>query len=566
MRSRLFLFSTAFLDFQRLLGSQDGCSPDSADRGLTQPDEGCDANVVSASLLQRPIHTFTQPEQSPPASSNAMLPETPAAASRDAIAASGSASSAPGEITPDVRLAAAELPPTQTLAASREASAAKVTQPTRVPATRSDAIVASGSASSTPGDPASDVRPQQPPAASNDAIVAKVSALSTLGSGGPSVRRNATGEATASPTGGSTRQLALVFFRLCQRLRSSLATFAIRVLESTPLADPVYGHDWACLGVLASALMLVDSKLLRDLKDTRRNNFLILMVQLLCWSTYAAYFTCRHGGRKGLMWVHGYLMDWMLSIDSLFLFYAVFRKFRTPRELRYRTLTSGLCSASFCRIALFFLLQQLSLRLDMARPLTAVGLILFGVRAGLAADGCADPCQRTTKVLRWILGSRYGSPEVYDVMGDNSFTFTYRGKSFVTFFFFVVVAMELLDFSLMVSVASAKVMQVPDLFIGCSSSVAAMFGLRAFFLLSQDYIGYLVDLKYAVCAIYVFTGCVVMQQRWVVMDVPLLLLMNALVFVACMVAFVAWQTKKPHGAEDLCFGVFEENRCQCLLH
>lgn len=403
--------------------------------------------------------------------------------------------------------------------------------------------------------------PRQHTSESHGSAVASVNPLSLLEGEVPVVHGVAGNEVTNSTWNSSNFHMSLhLLSRFCEQVSSAMDRLTRVVIENTaqftPQVDLAYGKEWIILSALVISLMLVDSKVLVKLPDTQRNNVYILVVQLVFWSAYAACFTFRHGAEKGLMWFHGYLMDWMLSIDSLFIFYSTFRRFRTPRCLRKSALTSALCSAAACRVALFFILQPLSTCWDMARPLIAGGLIAFGIRAGFAAESRNVPSKGMLKVLRWILGSRYDSPEAYDVL-DNSLTISYQGKHFVTFLFFVVLSMESMDMSLMASVISAKVMQVPDLFIGCSSSVAAIFGLRAFFLISQDYMDYLVDLKYAICAIYIFTGCIVMQQRWVVMDVPFLFLVNAVVFALCMIAFVVCQTRNLHGSEDLWFGVFE---------
>lgn len=318
----------------------------------------------------------------------------------------------------------------------------------------------------------------------------------------------------------------------------------------------VYGREWTWFGITVVLSALVNRRLLVKLRDNMTNNFVILLIQLVIWSVFAARFAQRLGPAKGLMWVHGYFLDWMLSFDSVFLFHAIFRHFRTPRCVRYNVLTACLCTAACCRVALFFMLESASTYSDFARPFTGVALVGLGLRASLDDEHYRFSCQWTLMMWRWLLGSRCDSSPAYDEQ-DMSFLGTYDGHIYVTFFGFVAVVLEFLDCGFMFAAFAAKVMQIPDVFILSTSSVAAMFCMRALYSVIQDSLEYLFDLKYVVCGVYVFTGMLTLLQRWVLLDEGFVFSVNILMFLLCMLIFALWQGTMLHRTEDVWFGVFE---------
>merc|ERR1712222_207749 len=93
-------------------------------------------------------------------------------------------------------------------------------------------------------------------------------------------------------------------------------------------------------------------------------------------------------------------------------------------------------------------------------------------------------------------------------MGESRAMFTYdsEGRLQATLLLFVVLCLECTDVVFAVDSVSAKVAQIPDMFIAYSSSVMATFGLRALFFVVRDLIEYCEFLKYGICIILIFIG------------------------------------------------------------
>mmetsp|Transcript_11674 Transcript_11674/g.26009 ORF Transcript_11674/g.26009 Transcript_11674/m.26009 type:complete len:217 (+) Transcript_11674:661-1311(+) len=87
-----------------------------------------------------------------------------------------------------------------------------------------------------------------------------------------------------------------------------------------------------------------------------------------------------------------------------------------------------------------------------------------------------------------------------------------------TLLFIVVLCLELTDLIFAVDSVSAKVAQIPDVFMAYTSSVFAMFGLRSMFFVVDELVRYFTFLKYGLALILVFIGVKLCFSKW--MHVP----------------------------------------------
>merc|ERR1719284_1096584 len=92
---------------------------------------------------------------------------------------------------------------------------------------------------------------------------------------------------------------------------------------------------------------------------------------------------------------------------------------------------------------------------------------------------------------------------------------THDGRLVATVLVVVICCLEFTDILFAVDSVSAKVAQIPDQYIAFSSSVLAMFGLRAMFFIVQDLVDCFDLMKYGLCFILVFIGIELMVSEHV---------------------------------------------------
>merc|ERR1719261_1769194 len=106
-------------------------------------------------------------------------------------------------------------------------------------------------------------------------------------------------------------------------------------------------------------------------------------------------------------------------------------------------------------------------------------------------------------MMKTVLANRL--VEKYDLEENRMFV-EEDGEWKATLLVFVILCLEVTDILFAVDSVSAKVAQIPDYYIAYSSSVIAIFGLRAMFFIIQDLVDCFDMLKYGLCFILVFIG------------------------------------------------------------
>merc|ERR1719161_123760 len=111
----------------------------------------------------------------------------------------------------------------------------------------------------------------------------------------------------------------------------------------------------------------------------------------------------------------------------------------------------------------------------------------------------------------------------------------------MTLLVMVIACLEFTDTVFALDSVSAKVAQIPDQYLAFSSSVLAMFGLRAMFFIIKDLVEMFDLLKYGLCLILIFIGCELMFARWIKLSSATVCIMIVGVFVVCIIASRARQ-------------------------
>merc|ERR1719327_1408573 len=65
------------------------------------------------------------------------------------------------------------------------------------------------------------------------------------------------------------------------------------------------------------------------------------------------------GEMQAYMWMSGYMLEWMLSFDNLFVFHLIFVVYGTPDYLKHRPLYLGILGAVVFRLAFIFIGEYL---------------------------------------------------------------------------------------------------------------------------------------------------------------------------------------------------------------
>jgi tellurite resistance protein TerC len=274
---------------------------------------------------------------------------------------------------------------------------------------------------------------------------------------------------------------------------------------------------------------------------------------------FCCWVWCYYGANSAYMWMSGYMLEWMLSFDNLFVFHLIFTVYGTPDHLKHRPLYLGILGAVVFRLGFLFIGEYLMHAMNLMHFVFGAFLVYTGYKTVGADDDDEDPSQqplvkflqdrvpfvgmycdkgsffvrvpinekghedipetaqkqqlRAPKETDAILESgkedapaRYNSVDFESLhklsVKNQTAKFEYRA----TMLFLVVCCLEISDLLFAVDSVSAIVAQVNDLFLAYTSAVFAMLGLRATFFIIDVLVQLFSLMKYGVAIVLMFIG------------------------------------------------------------
>ncbi len=207
------------------------------------------------------------------------------------------------------------------------------------------------------------------------------------------------------------------------------------------------------------------------------------------------------GPRHALAFYTGYVLEYSLSVDNMFVFILIFSYFAIPHDLQPKALLWGILGAVALRFVFIFVgVQLISL---FAWTIYVFGALLIFTAAKMLLqkeDDHFDPGQSLPlKILKRFM------PLKTDYHGENFFIKD-AGKWFATPLFAAVLVIEMSDLIFAVDSIPAVLSITQDTFLVYSSNIFAIIGLRSLYFLLSGMAGKFPYLKYGISVILFFVG------------------------------------------------------------
>jgi tellurite resistance protein TerC len=227
----------------------------------------------------------------------------------------------------------------------------------------------------------------------------------------------------------------------------------------------------------------------------------------LFWCSLAAAFNgfvwWQYGGEAGVAFATGYVVEWSLSMDNVFVFAVIFRYFQVPLKYQYRVLFWGILGAVVLRLA--FVLAGTELVRLFAWVLPLMGLLLVYAAVKLAFHADSDVRPEKNVVLR--LARRMFRVTAGDHRQHGSAFFAREnGRLAITPLLLVLLVLESTDLVFAVDSVPAIFGITLDPFIVFTSNIFAILGLRALYFLLAGVIQLFQYLHYGLAAVLAFVG------------------------------------------------------------
>ena len=303
---------------------------------------------------------------------------------------------------------------------------------------------------------------------------------------------------------------------------------------------------WTTFLTICGVLLILDlavlnrgSKVISAKAAIRNTLFFVAMGGL-----FAAYLAWEFGSGPALEFVTGYVIEYALSVDNLFVFLVVFTYFSVPAEHQHRVLFWGILGAILLRGV--FIVAGAALLTKFAWMIFVFGafLVYTGVKLLFTGDESIDPsknpllllCQRFLPVTSEYHGARFFVRQT----GEN------LGKLVATPLFLVLVVVDVIDVVFAVDSIPAIFAVTRDPFIVFSSNIFAVLGLRSLYFLLADLMGKFHYLKYGLGLVLAFVGLKMLLSEWWHMPIALSLCVILALLGGAVLASWLFPPKAPH--------------------
>ena len=205
-------------------------------------------------------------------------------------------------------------------------------------------------------------------------------------------------------------------------------------------------------------------------------------------------------GEAALEFLTGYLIEYSLSVDNIFVFVLIFSFFRVPAVYQHRVLFWGILGALVMRATLILVGTALIERFHWVLYLFGAFLVFTGIRMAFHKDEEIHPDDNPLiKLFRRLM------PVTSDYEGHHFFI-RRAGKLMATPLFLVLLLAESTDLIFALDSIPAIFAVTLDPFIVFTSNVCAILGLRSLYFLLAGAVDKFHYLKLGLATILTFVG------------------------------------------------------------
>lgn len=232
----------------------------------------------------------------------------------------------------------------------------------------------------------------------------------------------------------------------------------------------------------------------------------MVWVSLAC--LFAAGLWVRQGSADSLAFIAGYIIEYSLSMDNIFVFVLIFTFFAVPPTYQHRILFWGILGALVMRGIMIGVGAALIDRFHWIIYIFGAFLVFTGVRMAFHNDDEVRPDQNP--VIRLFT---HFIPVSRDYDGDRFFTWQ-NGRRMATPLAVVLVMVESTDLIFAVDSIPAIFAVTTDPFLIFTSNVFAILGLRSLYFVLRGAIDKFHYLKLGLAAVLTFVGAKMLLGYW----------------------------------------------------
>jgi len=274
---------------------------------------------------------------------------------------------------------------------------------------------------------------------------------------------------------------------------------------------------WVGFNVVVLAILALDLGVLHrrsekvSLKEAA--SWSAVWVALSLGFAFAIYQTM--GKESGLEFLTGYLIEYALSVDNIFVFVLIFTYFKVPEKYQHRVLFWGIIGALVLRGVMIVAGSALVTRFAWTLYIFGAFLVFTGVKMAFQKDEDVynperDPILRLARRLVPVTDDYHGDKFFIRQPGK-----TGRLRYAATPLFIVLLIVDTTDIIFATDSIPAIFAVTRDPFIVYTSNICAVLGLRALYFLLASVVDKFVYLKLGLSLVLVFIGGKMLLEHFV---------------------------------------------------
>jgi tellurite resistance protein TerC len=221
------------------------------------------------------------------------------------------------------------------------------------------------------------------------------------------------------------------------------------------------------------------------------------------------------GPDKGLEFLTGYVIEYSLSVDNIFVFVLIFSYFRVPPIAQHRVLVWGILGALIMRGIMIFLGVALVQRFSFVLYIFGVFLIITAVRIFFTKPDEED--FGNSFIMRCCKSWVRVTPQFY----GEDFKAQVDGRWMLTPLALALVVIDVMDLVFAIDSIPAVFAITTDAFIVYTSNICAILGLRSLYFLVAKLIDRFIYLKIGIALVLGFVGFKMVASHFLVIPTPI---------------------------------------------
>jgi tellurite resistance protein TerC len=301
---------------------------------------------------------------------------------------------------------------------------------------------------------------------------------------------------------------------------------------------------WGWVGFNVAVLAI----LALDLGVLHRRSSTVSVREAVTWSSvwiglslsFAVAIYLTMGKQSGLEFLTGYLIEYALSVDNIFVFVLIFTYFNVPEKYQHRVLFWGIIGALLLRGVMIIAGSALVARFAWTLYIFGAFLVFTGLRMALQkADDVYNP--ERDPVLRFARKMIRVTPDYH---GDKFFVHepgsTGKLRYAATPLFIVLLIVDTTDIIFATDSIPAIFAVTRDPFIVYTSNICAVLGLRALYFLLAGVVDKFAYLKLGLSLVLVFIGGKMLLEHFVHLPIVASLGVVGAILATSILASLRW--------------------------